>query len=857
MSPAVTSSRPNGLPIGNNAPRGLPDGSIKARSNGANGERVFAPIGDLLNAQPGESKDVAMRKLLEAGERYAAQAETLIDFRRPDNALEEYVRAFIIATQVIPHSREWPDLQSSTNGDLHRRYTKLCKRITTQEEKFEKVKEAIKENNRRHGVPNGAAAAGNRSLAPNSLTADEHSLLKSARTQTTQTFENKEMLKDSTASVANGFHYQPQYTKSKPNGDSTSFTSQGGSPKNTTKPKPPVLPKPHQLQGKSVTTSNPAPHPSSSTSAETDLAARFARLRTAESPSPPITQDPRIRTRPIPSNLVNDSLSVKANQNGTRTPSVSDRLPARPGRPLGPRDMPSAPTGLAPRSTIPLDVQVPQMPRAPDAVYSPSRNLDLIEPSSLLQSAQRNSFGQSRMADPMAATSSASRDYFSSGSSFSGTSAQTPSASVKFPEASTVSAEELMEYLKKGSAGVRTLLVDIRGREDFDNGHIMSQSIVCIEPLVLRKELSAEELAESLVLSPEHEQRLFDQRHDFDLVVFYDQDSATTGTTGQHDSSGVALRNFRRAVYDFGYEKQLKRQPVLLKGGLDSWVDLMGQGALQSSQTISLPSGQVTKRAKNKNLQKPFIGPRKYGMGPTGVQKQNTAKRLSVAEEEKWTRELQKEADEVNESFYTQSKEEFLRRYPDPSAIKESMSSAGPVLDETSSSGLYPRMDGYHSRAQSGIIHDTNFGPLVPQALTRPAPAVPRPSFNGVFQPYGMPIAASATSTPMYSPQQARENAGMVNPAAQCFLNAAVQCLVADRRPWNDFLLSPEVDLLQPPPKKANESSAPPVLLVKMLANLARHMYAPNPHRYPVNPRTFAVSRLHKSSMCAALLIST
>ena len=83
--------------------------------------------------------------------------------------------------------------------------------------------------------------------------------------------------------------------------------------------------------------------------------------------------------------------------------------------------------------------------------------------------------------------------------------------------------------MQAGSKDVQVLLIDVRSRHEFDDGHIMSQSTICIEPdIVQRDNISANEVSDSMVLAPTSEARLFERRHEFDVVVFYDHDSSST-----------------------------------------------------------------------------------------------------------------------------------------------------------------------------------------------------------------------------------------------------------------------------------------------------------------------------------------
>lgn len=102
------------------------------------------------------------------------------------------------------------------------------------------------------------------------------------------------------------------------------------------------------------------------------------------------------------------------------------------------------------------------MPTLPPPTYSPATSLGGMLPS---RSAPR---------------SSASRP---ASSDVGGTASGQPKPS--FSNDTTISVETLFAYLKNPQ--VKILLLDVRSREEFDEGHIHAKYIVCIEPLVLRE----------------------------------------------------------------------------------------------------------------------------------------------------------------------------------------------------------------------------------------------------------------------------------------------------------------------------------------------------------------------------------
>jgi ubiquitin carboxyl-terminal hydrolase 8 len=756
------------------------NGSAAGDIGGSKGAgRVFPHLDDLTSVQPNVDINWPIRKILQDAELLAKQADTHLDFRRPDLAVEEFMKAYIIATEYIPHHKDYPSL-SGSQSELHRSYMGLLKRIKAQEPRFNEAKRLIKEDNEKSGVrarsigkENSPAQTTNG--ATNGLQDDNH---------------------------VNGI----------------SSTTAGSSNSASARKKPVVQPKPDALHGKAL---HPPSTPSS-TSNQSDLASRFARLRTP-------VQDPRIRTQPIS--------TPKHPEYTTKPSSASQPTTVRP---LGPREMPSAPMVSPRQIMMPLDVQVPEMPKPPDAIYSPSRNPDTAATINFPTSIPRSSsyMGAGNHAAPPVSTvgrtpsfDATRQEYFSP--------AHKPNENAPhrqdpvLPESTTVSASELTEYLRMGSQNLRILLVDVRSREEFDDGHIMSQSIICIEPVTLRDGMSSEELLESLVLSPESELRLFERRNEFDLVVFYDQRSMSHKGDSHQASAASYLENFSKAMYEYGYEKQLKRRPRLLLGGLDAWADLMGPSSLQSSSTGSSvakkSNGTAVKSARPLGrvamAREPYRFParkRTYESRP-----------LTKEEETRWDETLREhpahesatsvEQDSADELSYVRTTEDFFRRYPELPSMQESMISARPAPS-------IRRVDPYNA---------------FPSPPARPAPALPRQKSSGVLErePIAEYAMVSKSSTANSGPTPGL--CGLRNNGVSCYIAAVVQCLSASGR-LRDYLKGFNPGPNTRVPRKAGESTDPPQLLVRNFGNLLGHMWSG--HYDFVVPNTFLVSVSHSTT---------
>lgn len=799
------------------------DGANGIRLHGKEGikanRRVIPHINDLLTVTPDVDRHAPMRRLLLEAENYAKNADTHLDFRRPDVALEEYLKAFIIAVEIIPRHKDYPELKRS---DYQQLWTKLQKRIKTQGPKFEQVKLEIKKDNAETGIqPRLSANDGLTFKVQHSDSAHE------------------ELERKAPEGVSNGHTFAEQDRAAHAEEAQVAVAS---SPR---KMPPRVQPKPNNLHGNTIK-QVPTPPDQLKSLGAADIASRFARLRTSDSPVP--VQDPRIRTRPI------IPPSTNGNPGGIK-PTVAPNVPSE--RPLGPRDMPRVPQGLPARpQKLPLDVNVPSMPRAPDAIYSPSRGPgDVPGVGGMPRSSPRTSYNAPPRTNSMASLNGGLRtsttiedrsDYFSQSASKS----MTTSGPI-LPESTVVTAEDLMKYLKRGSQQLRVLLVDLRDREQFDDGHIMASSIICIEPIVLRKGISGDDLAQSMVLSPENERSLFDKRNDFDLVVFYDQASKSEMQKANSSiDGGASLGDFSRAVFDYSYdEKRLKRMPMLLVGGIDAWVDLMGPQSLATSETANAGprSTKQTKPSRN---------------GAVGLTRSRAATRRKTYESRPLTKEEESQWDEtlkdeqvpspsvlknaVGENWsYAKTTEDFFRRFPEVAA-QESMTVPRKVDPRP------PQKPLSTTPAPIDASHHEELNTLMPRPPTRPSPAVPRPSYSGISDRDGHSSATTLSSREAHSNQigpppvqtlgdevSVKGRTGLANFTNTCYMNSVLQSLSATPfLSW--FLMTGDFEKSEnKPQRRAGETTDPPQLMARNLANLLRHLWS-GQFTY-VTPKTFRV----------------
>ena len=311
-----------------------------------------------------------------------------------------------------------------------------------------------------------------------------------------------------------------------------------------------------------------------------------------------------------------------------------------------------------------------------------SQPLTLVNPDSVagghqlgsrgvLPSPRLNTSVLSRMPRPPSPTYSPTRNLITPTRNI--TRKPTPnSPPVNLTDETILSPSALSSYMSR-STEISLLVLDVRERTEFDDGHINVKSIVCIEPLQLRREyvhiipsqclirwliscsMSGEELEDLISLSlvpKEHE--LFANRHNFDLIVYYDNSTASDSflhSTG--DEHAITLQRLHQAICDFSYEKVLKRPPVLLAGGLKAWTDLFG--------TSSLVLGESQRMSPLPYSIPPFDERNNQGVS----RKRNDFARKSsidIDAEKAWLQKLQKEREPLTISVPMDSGDTDVKR---------------------------------------------------------------------------------------------------------------------------------------------------------------------------------------------------
>ncbi|QUC22919.1 uncharacterized protein UV8b_07160 [Ustilaginoidea virens] len=521
--------------------------------------------------------------------------------------------------------------------------------------------------------------------------------------------------------------------------------------------KPAIHPKPASLHGNAIPPGHHQANPSSNVTL--DLAARFANLR---GPQPSPGQDPRIKTYSI-----------------------------IPQKPAGPREMPPAP----PRKiNVAAGNAAAALPKLPDAIYSPVRGSVSGEAARLPTSTSRGLFSRTGMPTSSASTpnltqSRQSNEYFplvppTAAAAAAAAPGVSPERSFDIPDGDTITPEQLHAVMKSKAS---ILLIDIRARDEYDDGHIMASSSICIEPSILmRDNISASDISDSLVLSPNSEHALFEKRDAYDLVVFYDQSSEHIPQTHRNSDEEVVV-SLHRALVLLDYGRDLKNSPKLLRGGLDAWVDLMGSRSLQS--TPSAQSRGSPAKARHGLIRRKGS---KYIVTP--LQSEEDVKA--------WQKTLDKDA---ARPAFPRTEDEFLRFPPIP-AERQSMASG---------------MSAEH-RFRHELASKFSSPTQLPPPPARPQAAVQRPSHSGLSQ------SDHDDDDLAGQPKKATEHlyyTGLNNPRNWCYANSTLQSLLASPgfgRELADRAWEKQYKNLVP--RKDNEKMDQPQLMIQMISNLFHWM---------------------------------
>jgi ubiquitin carboxyl-terminal hydrolase 8 len=692
----------------------------------------------MVTAQPDVDRNTPVNVQLERAEGYINSSKRAIDFQlRPDIAYKDYLKGYDVVVNYIPLHKDFGFYCDNQKG-WESRYRALLRRVQEMEPKIEQVRLQVQEDNaERRSQPIGESAS-----------------------RQSQVYSS-------------GFG-EP----SSPSPKTLSMPSPRNIPEQL---RPAVRPKPQSMHGNAV--------------GGNDLAQRFARLRI-----PSNEQDRTKSTSTVDETVAYDGSASQPN-------GVSAN------RPGGPRDMPTNADRPSVPPKIPLNARIPpkiplntsiSMPKPPSPTYSPAKvtvsNVVSNPPRSSMESHGNNPdrrqmyYNQPNNGPHPLQVQRAREDnpYRPRTPNGVNSAIVAKSSSSEIPYDTAISAETLVDYIRK----YNVLIIDVREREIFDDGHIFSKSIICIEPVALKEGVSAEELEERLVVSPEPEQALFERRNEFDIVVYHDQRTNNTQyLSGPPTANNApALRALYDTLYEFNDYKPLRdgRPPALLLGGIDAWVDLMSTSSLATSQTAAL-MGSTRKRYQKDGLRP--IGRNRMVSANSSLEVRKRRLReykpLNPDEADAWRQKAQEEEVDTNEyvqegsdgdvddlepnSPFVHDYESFLRKFPEVNGMQQSMTMPSRMIQP-------PQRYDY---------------PTAPAVPSRPPPAVPRPSYSGQAEISNSqpPLArqTSAMRPPLYASSSIARRlklprTGLINFGVTCYMNSTLQCLSATM-PLSQFFL--------------------------------------------------------------------
>ncbi|CAF9902848.1 MAG: ubiquitin-specific protease doa4 [Alectoria fallacina] len=724
-----------------------------------------------------------IRSLLSRAQQSTVQVGTDVSFKRPDRAYVEYLVSSELLLNIIPKHKDFPTVNSG-RGDLKQIYKSLRKQNATQHEMLKQIYNVIVEDNTKSGVRPSDHYLSSRPSSTYSVSSPlsngHQRPLSMPDTPGTSNRVTDELFLPSSQTMPPISPYQPQ--------PRPSSASRGD--------RPVVHPKPLGLQA-GLNSRDASPHPTS----DDALAERFSQLRVQRKNLPVgpadgqrnVSQNGSAEMR-SPTNYTPSS--SEDSSSSAYIPPQSGGSPSR-GKPSGPRDM-QLPTFAPPPKLPPPPPKIPlelvtetHLPRAPSPAYNPSKSavktnvLTLNRKRSIIGTDPHSPQSVKRFSGQLSSATTYSQSTRSSASYDGVPLAQTLSAELRHK--TSISASELYERLQTSSI----LLIDVRGREEYDQGHIFAKSIMCIEPLGLKSGLSAEELEERLVVSPEVEQSLFERRDDFDLVVYYDRKTSSTGflTGPPTGTEADAMRALHDTLYEFNAYKPLRRPPIMLEEGLVAWAELVGPQALVTSNTAALVGSRTVSRKPGRPIGRV---PKASANSSLEVRKRRLRdqKPLNPDEEKSWLETASREEVDPADYQHAQSDgdadsnsdepmspfihtyEDFLRRFPDVSPMQQSMMVSLPPPSPRSRQSMLPPPPR-----------------SLPSVPSRPPPAVPRPSYGGVSERESTQFSptsrqSSSRQHPLYTSRSISHylklpRTGLINFSVTCYMNATIQCLLA------------------------------------------------------------------------------
>ena len=327
------------------------------------------------------------------------------------------------------------------------------------------------------------------------------------------------------------------------------------------------------------------------------------------------------------------------------------------------------------------------------------------------------------------------------------------------PKAITIDAGKVLTYIRDHS-DLSLLFLDLRTRDEFDIAHIDHPNVVCIDPLVCRKDANSQDIEDAFVVGPPDELALFEARDRYDLIIIYDRGSMgfNRADAAPDNAYPDALQNLQIALWEkSNWKKPLARSPVLLLGGLQAWTRSGGP----STSTISSDSEErrsstgASLIVQQPHYASPDVSTKQKHRGTSIVQADDPPMPYARSAHEYISGSLAKHQS-INTAFHR------------PLGVRN-----GPRFADSSVSPIIAK-----SLAKPAQLQLTSAESVSPKS----SPYLESPDFENPVQRNGLP---SYARQPSLGNQVSRlgqttiGKTGLKNLGNSCFMNAVLQCLAA------------------------------------------------------------------------------
>lgn len=235
------------------------------------------------------------------------------------------------------------------------------------------------------------------------------------------------------------------------------------------------------------------------------------------------------------------------------------------------------------------------------------------------------------------------------------------------------------------------------------------------------------------------------------MIVYYDQSSESGDFSGS-DRQSTALRNLFDTIYEKEAFKMLKRQPVLLLGGIDAWVDYCGPNSLVGSKAGSGASSKSTAQLTSADSSTSSVNTIQHSDSYSDSKNHDfSTKKKDLSYAEEWMRKGQQRPSSLSSLNSSSSSTKSAAashystssfKYPSAADTRHLTELPSPhhTFNSSNPADIYARdMNDFFRRTTSSTPTD-----LLPK---RPTPIMERPAYGGRISSHSIPVAGSALPT--------------------------------------------------------------------------------------------------------------